>query len=247
MRTGLEIAPVLDPARSFDGRTDVRQELSASDASEVYRFVARRVANSTDAADIAQQTLLLACAKRDTCRGENFSAWLCAIARHLIVDYYRTKNRFQFVEAAGLAETESALQTPPDSTAVYEGRERLQGWRDCITHQLRLEEQVAVLLADVHDHRDKDSAAVLRMSVPSFKLLLHGARNRLHRAIVGNRLLMPGAATEGSRNSRRSKTDKPGTGGPRFEPLKYRTGVTCRLGAPELRALRDKLLESLKL
>jgi len=57
------------------------------------------VANLADAADIAQQTLLLACAELSACRGENLSPWLFAIARHLIVDHYRAQNRFRFVEA----------------------------------------------------------------------------------------------------------------------------------------------------
>jgi len=92
-----------------------RLELTPIDAAEVHRFVARRVANHADAADIAQQTLLLACAKLSSCRGENLSAWLFTIARHLIVDHYRAKNRIQFVDVspAALAETEPALRTPP--------------------------------------------------------------------------------------------------------------------------------------
>src|SRR5262249_32608092 len=45
---------------------------------------------------------------------------------------------------------------------------------------LRPGQQVAVMLADVYEYGDKDSAAMLRMSVPSFKLLLHRSRARLN-------------------------------------------------------------------
>ncbi len=194
-----------------------RFEISAADVSAVHRFVARRVANPHDAEDIAQQTLLLACAKLGTCRGENFRPWLLMIARHLIVDHYRTRNRFRFVEAAGLAETEPALQTAPDAArAVCEPRERLSCWIDSVTSRLRLEEQVAVLLADMHGYRDKDSAAVLSMSVPCFKLLLHRTRARLRALAEGNRMV--------------------GT---------HRLGVRCNLGARALLALRDRLLAGL--
>jgi RNA polymerase sigma-70 factor (ECF subfamily) len=169
--------------------------------------VARRVANAADAEDIAQQTLLQACAKLRTCRGESHRAWLFTIARHLVVDHYRAKSRVRFVEAAALAETEPALQTRPDVVlTASECRERLACLARCVTRRLRLEQQVAVLLADVHGHRDKDSAAALHMSVPCFKLLLHGARAR-----------------------------PPGM------------GVTCRLGAAKLLALRAELQEGLKL
>lgn len=223
-----------------------RLELCAADAADVHRFVARRVGNLADAADIAQQTLLQACAKLGTCRGGNLSAWLLTIARHLIVDHYRARNRFRFLEVAALAETEPALRTPPDAVlAVCERRERLNSWLNCLTRRLRLEEQVAVLLADVHGHFDKDSAAVLRMSVPSFKLLLHGARVRLHEIAGGNCMLVrkksAAACDESDCDGHGSKSGKE----PPSVHLTYRVGVTCRLGAPKLLALRRKLLEGL--
>jgi len=155
-------------------------------ADQIHRFVARRVDNTADAADIAQQTLLQACTKIDTCRGEDVAPWLHTIARHLIVDHYRARHRFQFVEVTALAETEPALRTPRDAVpSLCERRQRLSCLTDCITRRLRLEQQVAVLLADVHGCRDKESAAVLGMSVPCFKLLLHGARGRLQTVAGG--------------------------------------------------------------
>jgi RNA polymerase sigma-70 factor, ECF subfamily len=194
-----------------------RPELSAEDVSRVYGFVAGRVANRADAADIAQQTLLLACAKRDSWRGQSYSAWLLAIARHLIADHYRAKKRFRFVDVDGLQEKDPALQARADSGSLHETSERLTRWIDGITRRLRPEEQVAVLLADVYAYRDKDSAEVLRMSVPCFKLLLHGARARL-----------------------KATTDT------RWTDVEYRTGVTCRLGRSELLALRNRLQEGLR-
>ncbi len=200
-----------------------RLELSAADVAEVHRFVARRVSNHADAADIAQQTLLLACAKSETFRGKNFSGWLFTIARHLIVDHYRTQNRFQFLAVEALVETEPALWTPRDAVRVVcECRALVSGWLDCLNQRLRLEEQVAVLMADIYGHRDEDSAAVLRMRLPSFKLLLHGARGRLH-GVVGGRCTVV-KTTDGA-------------------PATHRVAVICRLSGSELLALRDRLLE----
>ncbi len=237
------------------GRQDCghRLELSAGIAAELHRFVARFVANLADAADIAQQTLLLACAELSTCRGENLSPWLFAIARHLIVDHYRAQNRFRFVEVvAALEEAEPALQTPADAVlAAGECRERLRSLLDFITRGVCLEHQVAVLLADVYGHRDKHSAAVLRMSVPCFKLLLHGARARLREIVGGSRMPVSktsSAACDESANGHGSKKAERGNGGlPSLHPAYRRLGVTCRLGAPEFLALREKLLEDLKL
>jgi len=110
------------------------------------------------------------------------------IARHLIVDYYRTQRRFEFVdtEDATLLEAETALQTDPE--AVPEScanRDRLRCYFDCIAKSLPLEAQVAVLLADVHGNLDKDSAAAMGINLPSFKLLLHQGRARLHEVAGG--------------------------------------------------------------
>ena len=52
----------------------------AEHVDDVHRYVCRRVANREDAGDITQQTLLLACAKHHTFRGDNLLGWLLAIA-----------------------------------------------------------------------------------------------------------------------------------------------------------------------
>jgi DNA-directed RNA polymerase specialized sigma24 family protein len=183
-------------------------------ARHVQRFVSRRVGNRADAADLSQQTLLLACSKLHTFRGERILAWMYAIAQHVIIDYYRTRNRFQFVALTpdGVADLELALRAPADAVlAGYELRRRLMAWQGDSADDLHLEHQVAVLLADVYGYRDKDSAAILHMSLPSFKLLLHEARKRL-------------------------KSDGSG-------PLPNRVSVACRVTRADLEVLRLKLIE----
>ncbi len=200
-----------------------RFDLSAHLVPEVHRFVARRVANADDAADIAQQTLVLACVGLSRCRNENLSPWLLAIARHLIVDHHRAQSRHAFLEwSAALAEREPELQTPPDTAvAAGECRERLKSLLGGGSRPVRLEHQVALLLADVYGHSYKHSAELLRMSLPCFKLLLHRARASLRAIAVPRRA------------------------GERFRATGS-LGVTCRLRAAELLAMRRELLAGLK-
>jgi len=204
---------------------------------DVHRFVLQRVANRADAADISQEALLIACSKLATFRGDNLNAWLFAIARNLIIDYYRSQGRFTFVAVTPAeGETEPALQIPHDAVlAECEFRQRLSSWLECCTTGLDLEEQVAVLQSDVYDYRDKDSAAMLGMSVASFKLLLHGARARLKE-------INSGLLTRGT--SRGRTVPVPAT--PPAQ-IRYRLGVSCHLGAAELAALRRKLVDGLKM
>jgi RNA polymerase sigma-70 factor, ECF subfamily len=160
--------------------------------------VSQRVANRADAADISQEALLIACAKLGTFRGDNLNAWLFAIARNLIIDYYRSQGRFTFVAVTPAeGETEPALQIPHDAVlAECAFRQRLSSWLDGCSNSLDLEQQVAVLQSDVYDYHDKDSAAMLGMSVASFKLLLHSARARLKEIGSGGlRCATPAAAT----------------------------------------------------
>jgi DNA-directed RNA polymerase specialized sigma24 family protein len=166
------------PDRRADGR---EAGWLAAAAVPLRRYVARRVPSSADAEDIAQQAVLLAWEERSAGAAAHSPERLLAIARHLIVGYRRERSRNRLVElGASLVETEPSLQTRTDTAAVVvEGRERLSALLGPIAARLRLEHQVALLLADFHGHRDRRSAAVLGMSLPSFKRLLHGARARL--------------------------------------------------------------------
>jgi RNA polymerase sigma factor (sigma-70 family) len=202
---------------------------------DLHRFVSQRVANRADAADISQEALLIACAKLATFRGDNLHAWLYAIARNLIIDYYRSQGRFTFVTVSPAeGEVEPALQIPHDAVlAECEFRQRLSSWLERCAQSLDLDEQVAVLQSHVYEYRDKDSAAMLRMTVPSFKLLLHGARARL-KQIGSAGLIAPRKSSRGG-----NLPSPPGQ-------TRYRLGVNCRLGASELDALRRKLIDGLR-
>jgi RNA polymerase sigma-70 factor (ECF subfamily) len=201
-------------------------------ARDVHRFVSRRVGNPADAADLSQQALLLACSKLETFRGERILAWLYAIAHHLIIDYYRTRNRFHFVPIMPDAgeDVDLALCTPGDTVmVVYEFRQRLTAWRADADGHLHLEHQVAVLLADVYGYRHKDSAAMLHMTLPSFKLLLHEARTRLK--VVPKSASAMADAASAIADAEAVRT------------VPYRVGVACRVARSELQMLRHKLID----
>lgn len=214
--------------------------------SALHHFVAARVTNAADAEDIAQQALLQACNKISTFRGENLSAWLFAIARNLIVDYYRARNRHEFVDFALAAETNGVFQTP-HHTPVCACGEGFAGWVECITSRLPVEGHTALLLADVYGYCDKDSAALLGMSLPRFKLLLHHMRARLRESAGESCALVK--KTNASAARRRPSAGTPGSAraGRRAgqTPPKPGIRVACPLDAGELLALRNRLLVAL--
>jgi len=89
-------------------------------AVDVHRFVAQRVANRADAADIAQETLLAAWATFQADRREPIDEWLTAMARKRIADYDRARDRIHLVaiESAAAGETETALQIGADAVVA---------------------------------------------------------------------------------------------------------------------------------
>ncbi|HXI30822.1 MAG TPA: RNA polymerase sigma factor [Vicinamibacterales bacterium] len=193
-------------------------------AEDVHRFVSRHVANSDDAADISQDVMAIACANVGTFT-EHVDGYLFAIARRLIADYEQARAQVDFVaiEPAGSSERESALRVPPDSVvATLDVRRRVRDWLRRCSQVLEPGQQVAVLLADMYGYEDKDSAAMLGMTVPSFKTLLHRSRARL-KAFEGH------------------------VGRSRVAVRKSRIGVVCHIPAARLRRLRAYLLNDVQL
>ena len=124
----------------------------------------------------------------------------------------------------------SAVMTPPHDIVFLRAHKQINptapllkvvdGWLRRCAELLRPGQQVAVMLADVYEYGDKDSAAMLRMSVPSFKLLLHRSRARLNAF---------GAAAS-SRVRVRMRHD----------------GVVSHLDRGELRRLREQLANGIR-
>jgi DNA-directed RNA polymerase specialized sigma24 family protein len=209
--------PAARPSMRSTSRRRPACELSADLVASLHAFVLRLVPDPADAADIAQQALLLAWSDRGGSPIANVDAWLRCTARHLISNHFRAGNRYRSVEMGdALADSEPVLQTRADlPVAIRECRERIGSLLDDATGQLCLVHQIALLLSDVYDHCDKHSATLLQMSVPCYKLVLHRARLAV-------------------RASRRGPTRQAGW-----------LGVTCPLSTAQLVALRKELLEGL--
>jgi len=202
----------------------------------VGRFVRRRIRNPEDAADITQQTLMLACENLRMSRVQRVRPWVLTIARHLVIDYYRARGRAEFVDlVAESADPDPALQISGEEVQAHlECRRRVTDWLACMQRNLAMHEQVALLLADLHGYRDIDSARLLGMSVPSFKLMLHRARARI--CVVGGSKcpLLEGRPAEIHVRNSQQPCGRPDA-----------QEVSCRIGARDLLTLRAGLLRDL--
>ena len=194
IRGGPLSAPVPAPsARPASGPGDpplhawcaAHRELVASYRDEVWRFVSGQVNDPDEADDSTQQTLQQALQKLDSFRGGNVRAWLFCIARNVITSRGRASSRVQFVTFDELGPHQGAMSllTTADSIqTTLDARVRIESCLECMEERLRLAEEAAVLLADVHGFSDMESAERMRMTSAGFKFLLHRARGRLHGA-----------------------------------------------------------------
>lgn len=210
---------------------------------ELSQFVAKRIAPSHDAEDITQQTMLRALRGLNGFRGDNLRAWLFSIARNLIADRHREIGRTDGVWADDVPEEELGGEPHPVQT-ICECRERMLHCLACFEQQVGLPEQVALMLADMHGWRDRDSAKRMQLPLPAFKWLLYRARSRIHQFAGGacplvskTGITAPCAAAPGQ-----NVAGKRSLGEPRLpSPASHRFGLSDE----DLHALRRSLVRDL--
>lgn len=155
--------------------------------------VARRIVGEQDAADVAQETLLLAHRHRDRFRGEaSYRTWLYRIATTAALSHLRTQRRRRLDRMvsiddatallppagdAGAGETESpeaALERAEAARRVRDGIDALApAYRDILT------------LRFMQDLSENEVADALDISVANVKVRAHRARHALRGVLTG--------------------------------------------------------------
>jgi RNA polymerase sigma factor (sigma-70 family) len=217
--------------------------LVATHRDALRRYIGSKIGNRHDADDITQQTLLRALRKLDSFQGGHLRAWLFCIARHVMTNRWRAAAQIEFASYDdGMVRTEEeTLRTPPDIIeALCDARTRVQRCLECIATRLRPNEEVAVLMSDVHGFSDLEAASRLRMGLGSYKSLLHKARLRLHAEAAAEQAgnTCPLVSKTGARRACPIET---GDGGRRTRPGRRGAPSGGRLGDAGLAALRDEL------
>lgn len=153
--------------------------------SFLYRFTASR----EDAEDLAQDTFARAHQKIRTFKGQSsFKTWLFAIAANLAKDHLRAKKRWpadaqdKCKEWMGaLPERRKQLRDIAMTSAAgrYEIQEHIDFCFTCVMKTLSLEQQLALMLAEIYSFRIKEIARILELSAGVVKHHLHNARDTM--------------------------------------------------------------------
>jgi RNA polymerase sigma-70 factor (ECF subfamily) len=152
-------------------------------------FLLRITASPEDAGDLVQDTYIRAQTYLESFRGESsIKTWLFAIAANLARDHLRARKRWPenvtdicreqaLSEPEYFAEVQHLQQTSPQ--AAFEIREHITFCLTCISRSLPLEQQIALLLKEVHDFKVKEIAEIMAVSEAMVKYYLHTSRSKM--------------------------------------------------------------------
>ena len=152
-------------------------------------YILRMTANAADTDDILQDTWIKASQNIDSFRGiSTLKTWMFSIATNLAKDTMRQKKRWTedcndlFKEAAlsNRAFFEEAMNIRMTSPqGHFEIKEHITFCFTCISKSLPLEQQVTLLLKEVHEFKVKEIAEILNISEAMAKYYLHIGRSKM--------------------------------------------------------------------
>jgi RNA polymerase sigma-70 factor (ECF subfamily) len=166
-------------------------ELMAAHGRDIRAYLYRMTACREDAEDLAQ--LVWVRVYRNLAKFEgrsSFRTWLFAIATSAARDHHRAQQRWpedaqdraRTLAESGPETAEAFRQVAREAEAGrYEIREHIDFCLTCIMKSLPLEQQLAVMLADLYGFTAAEGAEITGVTLGIFKHLLHDARVTLER------------------------------------------------------------------
>ncbi|MBK7942767.1 MAG: RNA polymerase sigma factor [Flavobacteriales bacterium] len=152
-------------------------------------YILRVTASRQDAEDIVQETWIKAQRSLEGFRGDSsVKTWVFAIAQNIARDHLRALKRWP--EDVGDICKEAALNDPEffreamtihktSPQAQFEIREHIALCFTCVSRSLPLEQQLAVMLKEVHGFSVKEIAAIMENTEAMVKYWLHSGRGKM--------------------------------------------------------------------
>ena len=165
------------------------EEFVRNHQREIINFHYRFTGSRNDAEDLAQETFLKAYLKFDTLKdGAKRKSWLMAIARNIVIDFYRKNKDKPLVVDWALAEQTAELASSHNHQPQVRDAYVSQELERCL-NELGREDRAIVRLLYYEGFSYKEIAELLHMNQNTLKSRLHRARQALFRAISANELL----------------------------------------------------------
>ena len=171
---------------ALSGNINAFQVLFSSFQSQLKSYLYRLLANRNDAEDLTHDTFIKAYDKLSTFKGEaSLKTWVFQIATNLSYNYLQRQKRW----TADVSEQAKKLvlenenlrneivkihQTSP--AASYDMKEHIDTCFTCISKNLPIENQIALMLKDVYDFSVNDICLILEKTEGITKYLLQDGR-----------------------------------------------------------------------
>lgn len=175
--------------KALSGDINAFQSLFATIQSQLKSYLYRLLANRNDAEDLTHDTFIKAFDKLSTFKGESsLKTWVFQIATHLAYNYLQKKKRWtpDVSEKAKklVLENESLKNSiiKVHETAVdarYDMREHIDTCFTCISKNLPIENQIALMLKDVYDFSLSEICLILEKTEGVVKYLLQDGRKTM--------------------------------------------------------------------
>ncbi len=109
------------------GDSNAFATLYNANIKKIYNFIYFKTLNKELAEDLTSQVFLKALKNIISFKYENFSAWLYAIARHTVVDYYRSSQEIKNIEDCwDLADDINLTESAHDNLNLEKVKEAMQ-------------------------------------------------------------------------------------------------------------------------
>jgi RNA polymerase sigma-70 factor (ECF subfamily) len=167
--------------RYLAGDSDAFAMLVRRHEGRVYGLCLRVLGNPDDAADAAQDALVMVARKLGSFRGDaRFSTWLHRVAMNVCYDHLRAAKRRPVVRRLV-----DDGPTPDLGPPVADHADEIAGTRDVAMALAQVPEdfRVALVLADVQDLPYEEIAKILDVPVGTVKSRVHRGRLALARAL----------------------------------------------------------------
>lgn len=174
---------------ALGGDINAFQSLFATFQHQLKSYLYRLLANRNDAEDLTHDTFIKAFEKLATFKGEaSLKTWVFQIATHLSYNYLQRQKRWTpdvSEQAKKLVLENAALRNSivkvheTATDARYDMKEHIDTCFTCISKNLPIENQIAIMLKDVYDFSVSEICLILDKTAGIVKYLLQDGRKTM--------------------------------------------------------------------
>ena len=173
----IEIESILDSA--IRGDTEAFGQLYNVYVDRIYRHIYYRVGNIEDTRDLTQEVFIKAWKGLPTYKRTKtpFLGWLFTISHNRVIDYYRTKKDYSYLDNEIDLETQ---EESPEKLAEIQCTQ--QQVRKTIL-QLPKDQQIVILMSFIEGFEYSEIAAVLNKTEGNIRVIIHRGLKKMRKIL----------------------------------------------------------------